>query len=929
MSRLRNLYEALSRKKIDVGDDDVSIAEGKNPAGGADGVGKLPLESASDAPQLARVLGLIDLTMLGVGATLGVGVYVLAGSVARNQAGPSVVISFAIAAVTSLFSGLCYSEFASRISKSGSAYNYTYLSIGEFAAYIIGWNLVLEYIIGTASEAKAISNQIDSLMGNAYQKSMESLLPIKSSFLSSYPDFIAPIFVAVITGLLSWGASESAKVNNVLTFANLGTVAIIVFSGLFRLNPANWTIRREAIPPGVRGGSGGFAPFGVNGIVTGAAKCFFGFVGFDGIATTGEETRNPKRNIPLAIILSLLIVFVCYFSIAVVITMIVPYYEQNADAPFPAIFDRLGWPVMKWLVTVGSLFALFTAMFGAFFPLPRILYAMSRDGLLYERLSYVSSRTQTPLLSTALSGVITAVMSAVFKLDQLVDMMSIGTLLAYIIVAICVLLLRYSGDEVVVETCDSEVDFVHVDTLANTYKDMTREDSASTELTNVTDKSQLNIQRDKNQSSNQQQYLSVSHNQRPIQGHQKENAEIRARADVVPVETQPNGNGVRNNPRSNLTQNMMTEFNTQSVLNGVTKTDNSPIGDVFYLPTNESFPDNAEFPGRNPNFPEGKSRKLRLSSLSASLRAETLKARLRRTCMTLFNTQGERTVTRTSQTVAKVCIYLLVGQTILLSFLLNGVTSGDREGAIELSAKGLVFRGINASRMGANDFVSANQNGSFANRIGDPLRVTGNGTNGLPNSRDQKPVSNVERLKEVGNALGLDSSKSAVLNGPNTTKLANDSKFEGSVSTTMEASSPGEIDQLAHEIKDVAREVEGATIAEFVRFRMGSSKWAAQAKSYVNLSDRTTSLARNIFYVFSGLVYVVTFLILSRQGQNTGRLKFKVPWVPLIPCLSMFMNIYLMINLDVSTWVRFLVWLVLGMVVYFTYSIDHSKQKAK
>ncbi|XP_026679391.1 cationic amino acid transporter 3-like isoform X2 [Diaphorina citri] len=126
MSRLRNLYEALSRKKIDVGDDDVSIAEGKNPAGGADGAGKLPLESASDAPQLARVLGLVDLTMLGVGATLGVGVYVLAGSVARNQAGPSVVISFAIAAVTSLFSGLCYSEFASRISKSGSAYNYTF-----------------------------------------------------------------------------------------------------------------------------------------------------------------------------------------------------------------------------------------------------------------------------------------------------------------------------------------------------------------------------------------------------------------------------------------------------------------------------------------------------------------------------------------------------------------------------------------------------------------------------------------------------------------------------------------------------------------------------------------------------------------------------------------------------------------------------------
>lgn len=340
-------------------------------------------------------------------------------------------------------------EFASRTSKSGSAYTYTYLSIGEFAAYTIGWNLVLEYVIGTASEAKAISNQFDSLVGNYYEKKMTALMPIHCAFLADYPDFIAAGITVTMTGLISYGVAESTRLNSIFTFLNLSTVGAIVICGIGRSNFANWTIRRSDIPEAhrARAGAGGFAPFGLNGIIVGAAKCFFGFVGFDCIATTGEEAKNPKRNIPLSILLSLLVVFLCFFAIALVLTLIIPYYEQDADAPFPHIFDVLGLPLMKWVVTIGSLFALLTGMFGALFPLPRILYAMSQDGLLYPSFAYVSPRTKTPVVSSVLSGLLTAVLSAIFKLDQLVDMLSIGTLLAYTIVAISVLILRYSEDE--------------------------------------------------------------------------------------------------------------------------------------------------------------------------------------------------------------------------------------------------------------------------------------------------------------------------------------------------------------------------------------------------------------------------------------------------------------------------------------------------
>lgn len=215
---------------------------------------------------------------------------------------------------------------------------------------------------------------------------------------------------------------------------------------LFSADFKNWNIAKEDIPAGVHGGEGGFMPYGIAGVMAGAAKCFYGFVGFDCVATTGEEAKNPQRNIPLAIVISLIIIFLVYFGVSGVLTLMLPYYLQDPDAPFPVVLEAVGLEQMKWIVTTGAVFALLTSMLGAMFPLPRVLYAMASDGILYKFLRKISAKTQTPIVATLIAGTLAAIMALMFNLSQLIDMMSIGTLLAYTIVAACVLVLRYQEE---------------------------------------------------------------------------------------------------------------------------------------------------------------------------------------------------------------------------------------------------------------------------------------------------------------------------------------------------------------------------------------------------------------------------------------------------------------------------------------------------
>ncbi|CAH2096567.1 unnamed protein product [Euphydryas editha] len=399
--------------------------------------------------RLARVLSALDLTALGVGSTLGVGVYVLAGDVAKNYAGPAVILSFLLAAVASVFAGLCYAEFGARVPKAGSAYVYSYVCVGEFIAFIIGWNLILEYIIGAASVVKALSEYLDSLLDKAISTQLQEWMPIDSPHLAKYPDIFAFSVIMAFSVALAFGVKESTKFNNFCTGVNLCVVLFVIISGSFKADTKNWRIPASEVPHTETKdfGAGGFAPYGLAGIIKGAAVCFYGFIGFDCVATAGEEARRPQKSIPFAVVASLLVVFLAYCGVSSVLTLMLPYYMQDEKAPFPFVYDRLGWPWAKYAVSVGAICALCSSLLGAVFPLPRIIYAMSSDGLLFKFMGRVSERYQTPLVGTMVAGFFTGTLAMIFELEQLIHMMSIGTLLAYSMVASCVLLLRYERSQ--------------------------------------------------------------------------------------------------------------------------------------------------------------------------------------------------------------------------------------------------------------------------------------------------------------------------------------------------------------------------------------------------------------------------------------------------------------------------------------------------
>ncbi|CAL1545275.1 unnamed protein product [Lymnaea stagnalis] len=406
---------------------------------------KVLSDSDIEESNLDRCLTTVDLVGLGIGSTLGAGLYVVAGQVALENAGPAVTISFLVAAVASALAGMCYAEFAARIPRAGSAYVYSYVTIGEFMAFVIGWNLVLEYVIGTASVARGWSAYFDSLIDKKISKFFNSTMPMHIDQLSEYPDFFAFGITLLLTVLLAFGVKESARFNNIFTVINLLVVLYVTICGLFKLDWHNWNLSQEEVCY-KSAGSGGFMPFGFSGMMAGAATCFYAFVGFDCVATTGEETKNPQRAIPIGIIVSLLVIFLSYFSVSAIITLMCPYFLLDRDAALPAVFERVGWGVARYIITAGAVCGLSTSLLGAMFPLPRILYAMAGDGVIFKIMGKVSPRFKTPVIGTAISGLFAGLMAMLFNLKELVDMMSIGTLLAYTLVGISVLILRYEAD---------------------------------------------------------------------------------------------------------------------------------------------------------------------------------------------------------------------------------------------------------------------------------------------------------------------------------------------------------------------------------------------------------------------------------------------------------------------------------------------------
>lgn len=458
---------------------------------------KKPLdEKEMGESKLDRVLTVYDLTALGVGATLGAGVYILSGEVGRYGAGPATVLAFFIAALTSILAGLCYAEFGARVPKAGSGYVYSYVTVGELTAFVIGWNLILSYVIGAASVAKAWTANFDSLLGGSIKSTMSSCCQLGSSdFLAPFPDLFSFVLIMLLTCLIAFGVKEFALVNKVFTFLNVCVIIFVIVVGFTQADLSNWQMNRTGIEDKLLSvgngtcelkletseivqhsnqsyhptnltdclveegltedekkgkemwpGDGGFLPYGVSGLMSGAATCFYAFVGFDIIATTGEEAINPQRNIPLGIVYSLMVCCVAYLGISASLTLMQPYFLLDKATPLPVAFAYVGLTWAEIPVTVGAICALTTSLLGAMFPMPRIIYAMATDGLLFKFLAKVSEKSKTPVIATFISGGIAAIMACLFETKPLVDLMSIGTLAAYTLVAASVLLLRYSPD---------------------------------------------------------------------------------------------------------------------------------------------------------------------------------------------------------------------------------------------------------------------------------------------------------------------------------------------------------------------------------------------------------------------------------------------------------------------------------------------------
>ncbi|KAM6112203.1 LOW QUALITY PROTEIN: cationic amino acid transporter 4 [Pterocles gutturalis] len=384
-----------------------------------------------------RCLSTIDLTLLGIGGMVGSGLYVLTGTVAKEIAGPAVIVSFIIAGFASLLAALCYAEFGARVPKTGSAYMFTYVSVGEIWAFLIGWNVLLEYMIGGAAVARAWSGYLDSIFNHKIKNFTETHVGAwQVPFLAHYPDFLAAAILLVATAFISFGAKVSSWLNHVFSAISMGVILFILIMGFILAQPKNWSARE-----------GGFAPYGLSGIMAGTATCFYAFVGFDVIAASSEEARNPQRAVPRASF-SLGLATGAYILVSVVLTLMVPWHTLDPDSALADAFYRRGYAWAGFLVAAGSICAMNTVLLSNLFSLPRIVYAMAEDGLFFQVFSRVHPRTQVPVVGIVVFGLLMALLALVFDLEALVQCLSIGTLLAYTFVAASIIVLRFQQQKV-------------------------------------------------------------------------------------------------------------------------------------------------------------------------------------------------------------------------------------------------------------------------------------------------------------------------------------------------------------------------------------------------------------------------------------------------------------------------------------------------
>ena len=400
----------------------------------------------SGAERLKQTLSVWALMAIGIGATIGTGIFVLTGTVAANQSGPAITISLGIAAFGSGLAALCYAEFAAFLPVPGSAYSYTYATLGEVMAWFIGWNLLLEYGISASAVAVSWSAYVVNLLANwgihlpstwihaPFHENAAGHL-VASGAIMNVP---AALIVLALSTLCYVGIQETARVTNVMVVVKVAVIVVFIVAGLKYVSPANW---HPYIPPN----TGTPGHFGWSGVLRGAGIIFFSYVGFDTASTTALEVRNPQRDLPLGIIGTLVVSTVLYVAMAAVITGMVPYFKLNVDAPVAAALDA--HPALSWLrafVIMGAIIGMTSVILTSILGQPRILLSMADDGLLPPIMSRCHPRFKTPHVATAITGIGAALIAALFPLGVLADLISIGILLAFAVVCIGVLVMRHT-----------------------------------------------------------------------------------------------------------------------------------------------------------------------------------------------------------------------------------------------------------------------------------------------------------------------------------------------------------------------------------------------------------------------------------------------------------------------------------------------------
>jgi APA family basic amino acid/polyamine antiporter len=422
------------------------------------------LEEVHGEQRLRRILGPVQLSSLGIGAIIGTGIFVLVGVAAHDRTGPALMLSFVAAGVTCVFAALCYAEFASMVPVAGSAYTYAYATLGELIAWIIGWDLILEYAVASSTVAHGWSHYFQDFLAFF---GIRLPLPFTNApfdfdpatgmlaLTGSWFDLPAVLITAAVTVILVKGIRESATFNAAIVMLKLCVVLFVIIVGAFYVNPDNWT---PFAPFGLTGVSffghtiaGQTGPAGEPvGVLAGAAIVFFAYIGFDSVSTHAEEARNPSRDVPIGIISSLVICTLLYIAVAAVLTGMVHYDRINIDAPVSDAFRQAGLPWAQLLIAMGAVAGITSVLLVMMLSQPRVFLAMARDGLLPTGFfGAVHERFRTPWKSTILTGCFVAVMAALLPLRILAELVNIGTLLAFVIVCAAVLIMRMTHPEAV------------------------------------------------------------------------------------------------------------------------------------------------------------------------------------------------------------------------------------------------------------------------------------------------------------------------------------------------------------------------------------------------------------------------------------------------------------------------------------------------